>query len=77
MAWKTSPSTPLTGPPRGGLVPCGGDPAEPELAISAGLGGGIGAAAGCSGLAGAGGAAGMGTLYQGFAIAGAGGSGKP
>lgn len=77
MAWKTSPSTPLTGPRRGGLAACGGDPAEPELAISAGLGGGIGAAAGGSGLACAGGTAGIDMPAQGFVSTGAGGIGKP
>lgn len=62
VAWKTSPSTPPTGPLRGGLVVLGGDPAEPWLAISAGLGGAAGAAAGCSGLAGGAEGAGKGTF---------------
>lgn len=77
MAWKTSPSTPLTGPFRGGLPARGGDPAEPELAISAGLGGGIGAAACGSGLACAGGGAGIDMPAQGFVSTGGGGIGKP
>jgi hypothetical protein len=75
VAWKTSPSTPPTGPPPGGLVVCGGDPAEPWFATSAGLGGAAGAAAGCSGLAGAADGAEKGTLFQGFANTGATGGG--